>query len=57
MKYIYFDSFLTLEGNVIPGISNQDSISYRIETLRFYLENQLGEELFIKTYQYLQVSF
>ena len=39
----------------MPGISEKDSISYRIEALRFYLENQLGDESFIKAYQYLQV--
>lgn len=46
-----------MEGNAIPGVSEKDSMSYRIESLRFYLENQLGEEIFIKTYQYLQVFF
>jgi NIMA (never in mitosis gene a)-related kinase len=51
-----YSSFLTLDGKMVPGISEKDSISYRIEALRFYLEKQLGEETFIKAYQYLQVK-
>lgn len=37
----------------LPGVDNKDSIGFRIEALRVYLEKQLGDEIFIKAYKYL----
>lgn len=36
----------------IPGVCASDSQSYRIEALRVYLEDKLGDEDFIKAYNY-----
>ena len=52
----YFYRFLTPDGAVLPGIDETDSVGYRIETLRMYLEQQLDTTLFIKAYNYLLVS-
>ena len=48
-----YAKFLTPEGKEIPGISSHDSIGYRIESLRVYLEQQFGEDLFLKVYKML----
>jgi len=46
--------FLTIEGQEIPGCGGQeDTISYRIEALRVYLEKQVGEKPFFETYKIL----
>jgi len=49
-----YANFLTPEGHRIPGLSEHDSIGYRIEALRVYLENQLGSDPFINSYKMLQ---
>ena len=49
------NSFLTPEGKRLPGLSDKDTIGYRIEALRLYLEQQLGEDIFINIYKALQV--
>ena len=36
----------------LPGVQASDSMAYRIEALRVYLENQLGEQPFIAAYQH-----
>ena len=46
--------FLTPDGKAIPGLSEHDSMSYRIEALRVYLEAQFGEKLLLKVYNLLQ---
>lgn len=38
----------------LPGVTAQDSQSYRIEALRVYLENELGDIPFIAAYKHLQ---
>lgn len=45
--------FLTVEKSPLPGISENDSIFYRIEALRNYLEQKLGLDPMIRAYQYL----
>jgi len=45
--------FLTVEKSPLPGISDTDSIFYRIEALRNYLESKLGLEPMLRAYQYL----
>ncbi len=41
----------------LPGVNASDSESYRIEALRVYLENQLGDMPFVAAYKHLiQVS-
>ncbi len=37
----------------VPGVSATDSMGYRIEALRVYLENQLGDIPFIAAYKHL----
>ena len=37
----------------LPGVSVTDSQSYRIEALRVYLEENLGDEIFITAYTVL----
>ena len=37
----------------IPGTTAKDSITYRVEALRAYLEMQLGDEVFVNAYRYL----
>ena len=37
----------------LPGVQASDSMGYRIEALRVYLETQLGDEVFIAAYQHL----
>jgi len=49
-------SFLTPEGKRLPGLSDKDTIGYRIETLRLYLEQELGADSFINVYRTLQVK-
>lgn len=46
-------NFLTPEGVPLPGISDGDSAFARIETLRCYLEAQLGISKFMQAYEYL----
>lgn len=36
----------------LPGVSVTDSQSYRIEALRVYLEEKLGDEIFITAYKH-----
>jgi len=31
----------------VPGTTDKDSLSYRIEALRFYLEKEIGAEAFL----------
>lgn len=40
----------------IPGVTASDSMGYRIEALRVYLENQLGDIPFLAAYKHLVVS-
>lgn len=41
----------------LPGVTASDSQSYRIEALRVYLEEKLGETSFIAAYKhYINVS-
>lgn len=41
----------------LPGVSATDSQSYRIEALRVYLEEKLGETSFIAAYKhYVNIS-
>ena len=40
----------------LPGVTATDSMGYRIEALRVYLEQQLGDILFIAAYKHLIVS-
>ena len=37
----------------LPGVQASDSMGFRIEALRVYLETQLGDEAFIAVYQHL----
>jgi len=37
----------------LPGVQASDSMGYRIEALRVYLETQLGDNAFITAYQHL----
>jgi len=37
----------------LPGVSERDSMAYRLEALRVYLETVLGEDLFIEAYQHV----
>ena len=37
----------------LPGVQASDSMGYRIEALRVYLETQLGDSAFIGAYQHL----
>jgi len=41
----------------IPGVTATDSLGYRIEALRVYIENQLGDIPFIAAYKHLVVSY
>jgi len=50
-----YAKFLTPDGQRIPHTSDKDTIGYRIESLRLYLEKQLSEVVFMKIYKYLQV--
>ena len=36
----------------LPGVQASDSMGYRIEALRVYLETQLGDQPFIAAYQH-----
>jgi hypothetical protein len=40
----------------IPGVTGTDSMQYRIEALRVYIENNLGDQPFLNAYRYLTVS-
>ena len=37
----------------MPGVCADDSMSYWIEALWVYLEQQLGDEIFVAAYRYL----
>jgi len=39
----------------VPGTSERDTIGYKIEALRYYLENKIGFEQFMKVYQMIEV--
>lgn len=54
--FLKVNRFLTPEGKRLPGLSEQDTIGYRIEALRVYLEQQLSEQSFISAYKILQVN-
>jgi hypothetical protein len=54
---LYRNRFLTPEGKKLPGLSDHDTIGYRIEALRVYLEQQLTESAFISAYKILQVIY
>lgn len=41
----------------LPGVTSSDSKGYRIEALRVYIENQLGDQAFLHIYRTLVVSF
>jgi hypothetical protein len=41
----------------LPGVSSGDSMGYRIEALRVYVENLLGDNAFLTIYKTLVVSF
>ena len=36
----------------LPGVQASDSMGYRIEALRVYLETNLGEQVFVKAYKH-----
>ena len=36
----------------VPDVSRGDSITYRIEALRVYIEKMMGDEPFIQAYRY-----
>jgi NIMA (never in mitosis gene a)-related kinase 1/4/5 len=38
----------------LPDVSEDDSLCYQIESLRMFLEKQLGEERFIEVYRLLE---
>lgn len=40
----------------LPGVTGADSMGYRIEALRVYLEGVLGDEIFLAAYRHLVVS-
>lgn len=40
----------------LPGVTKSDSMGYRIEALRVYLEGVLGDEIFLAAYRHLVVS-
>ena len=37
----------------LPGVQASDSMGYRIEALRVYLETQFGDNVFVAAYQHL----
>lgn len=41
---------------MVPGINDRDTISFKIEALRFYLEKQLGSNNFYEAYRLLEVN-
>eukprot|EP00743_Colponemidia_sp_Colp-15_P002605 GILK01002822.1.p1 GENE.GILK01002822.1~~GILK01002822.1.p1 ORF type:complete len:897 (-),score=171.16 GILK01002822.1:188-2878(-) len=51
-----FSKFLSPLGQtlVLANVSAKDSVGYRIENLRVYLEDQMGMDPFIGAYRYLQ---
>lgn len=51
-----YAKFLRPDGKELhlPGVSEKDSIAYRIEALKVFLESALGDMAFIEAYQYLQ---
>ena len=40
----------------LPGVTSTDSMGYRIEALRVYLETILGDKAFVAAYKNLVVS-
>ena len=38
---------------VVPGVTASDTKAYRIEAMRVYLENNIGDELFIAAHKHL----
>jgi hypothetical protein len=40
----------------LPGVTASDSMGYRIEALRVYLELKLGDVPFVAAYKHLIVS-
>lgn len=54
-----FEEPVPLSQNILkhlPGVVATDSMGYRIEALRVYLETQLGDIPFIAAYKHLVVS-
>ena len=47
---------MTPDGKRIPGLTEKDSIGYRIEALKVYLEQQLSDKIFLAAYKQLQVQ-
>jgi hypothetical protein len=41
-------------GVLLPNVSDEDSLYYRIEALRVYLEKQLGADTFLQAYRFLK---
>lgn len=39
---------------VVPGTNDRDTIGYKIEALRVYLEKQIGVDLFLRAYKLVQ---
>lgn len=37
----------------LPGVQASDSMGYRIEALRVYIETQMGDQIFLAAYQHL----
>lgn len=37
----------------LPGVQASDSMGYRIEALRMYIETKMGDQIFISAYQHL----
>ena len=53
-----YAKFLKPDGKelILPGVSDKDSMSYRIEALREYLEQTLGDMVLLEAYQHLHES-
>ncbi len=53
-----YAKFLRPDGKelVLPGVSERDSIAYRIEALRVYLEQVIGDMSLLQVYQGIQSS-
>ena len=50
---ISFSSHLASILTNIPGTSEKDSLSYRIEALRYFLEKEIGADNFLKAYNHI----
>jgi len=45
---------LTIDGKPLPGVTEGDSAFARIEALKMYLEVNVGLEVFLRAYNYMQ---